>query len=52
MPPSPPSGARPISQFDAQIAAIAHAYNAAVATRNIRDFQGYRIEVIDPRRDR
>jgi predicted nucleic acid-binding protein len=29
---------RPISQFDVQIAAIARAHDAAVATRNIRDF--------------
>ena len=39
---------RPISQFDAQIAAIARASGAAVATRNVRDFEGCGIEVIDP----
>ena len=39
---------RPISQFDCQIAAIARAYEAAVATRNTGDFSGCGIAVIDP----
>ena len=39
---------RPISQFDAQIAAIAAANRAAVATRNVSDFEGCGVEVIDP----
>jgi toxin FitB len=39
---------RPISQFDCQIAAIARALEAAVATRNTGDFDGCGIEVIDP----
>ena len=39
---------RPISQFDCQIAAIAGAYGAAVATRNTADFVGCGIVVIDP----
>ncbi|MBK5910404.1 VapC toxin family PIN domain ribonuclease [Rhodothalassium salexigens] len=39
---------RPISQFDCQIAAIARANGAAVATRNVRDFEGCGISVIDP----
>lgn len=39
---------RPISQFDCQIAAIARARGAAVATRNLGDFDGCGIEVIDP----
>jgi toxin FitB len=39
---------RPISQFDAQIAAIARANGAAVATRNVTDFGGCGIAVIDP----
>lgn len=39
---------RPISQFDAQIAAIAKTNRAAVATRNVADFEGCGIEVVDP----
>ena len=39
---------RPISQFDCQIAAIARANHAAVATRNVGDFAGCGIQVIDP----
>jgi predicted nucleic acid-binding protein len=39
---------RPISQFDCQIAAIAGAHGAAVATRNTADFAGCGIAVIDP----
>ena len=39
---------RPISQFDCQIAAIAQANEASLATRNIKDFQGCGIDVIDP----
>jgi len=39
---------RPISQFDCQIAAIARASAAAVATRNTSDFEGCGITVIDP----
>ncbi len=39
---------RPISQFDCQIAAIARAHEAAVATRNTGDFSGCGIAVIDP----
>ena len=39
---------RPISQFDCQIAAIARANEAAVATRNTSDYQGCGINVIDP----
>jgi predicted nucleic acid-binding protein len=39
---------RPISQFDCQIAAIARANQFAVATRNVRDFEGCGISVIDP----
>lgn len=39
---------RPISQFDCQIAAIVRANGAAVATRNVGDFGGCGIEVIDP----
>jgi hypothetical protein len=39
---------RPISKFDCQIAAIARANGAAVATRNAGDFGGCGISVIDP----
>jgi hypothetical protein len=39
---------RPISQFDCQIAAIARAHEAAMATRNTGDYEGCGIEVIDP----
>ena len=39
---------RPISTLDAQIAAIARAHGAAVATRNVADFSGCGIAVIDP----
>lgn len=39
---------RPISQFDCQIAAIARAQDAAVATRNVNDFNGCGIVVINP----
>jgi predicted nucleic acid-binding protein len=39
---------RPISDFDAQIAAIAHSRGAGVATRNINDFSNCGIDVISP----
>jgi len=39
---------RPISAFDAQIAAIARTNGAAVATRNVADFDGCGIRLIDP----
>jgi toxin FitB len=39
---------RPISHFDAQIAAIARAVGATVATRNVADFEGCGIEVVNP----
>ena len=39
---------RPISQFDAQIAAIASAARAAVATRNLSDFEGCGIKLLSP----
>jgi toxin FitB len=39
---------RPISQFDAQIAAIAIASRASVATRNVTDFEGCGIAVVNP----
>ena len=39
---------RPISQFDAQIAAIASASRACVATRNVNDYEGCGIKVLNP----
>ena len=39
---------RPISQFDAMIAAIARARGAAVATRNVEDFRDCGVRVVDP----
>jgi predicted nucleic acid-binding protein len=39
---------RPISMPDAQIAAIAKSRGAALATRNVRDFEGCGVEVINP----
>jgi predicted nucleic acid-binding protein len=39
---------RPISKLDAMIAAIARSQNAAVATRNTRDFEGCGVRVINP----
>jgi hypothetical protein len=39
---------RPISQFDAQIAAIARSSGAGVATRNVGDFEGCGIDLINP----
>ncbi|MBV8056503.1 MAG: type II toxin-antitoxin system VapC family toxin [Deltaproteobacteria bacterium] len=39
---------RPISQFDAQIAAITHSHGATLATRNIADFVDCEIRVISP----
>jgi toxin FitB len=39
---------RPISQFDAQIAAIARSSGARLATRNTVDFEQCGIDVIDP----
>jgi toxin FitB len=39
---------RPISEFDAQIAAIARAHGAALATRNTHDFEGCAVRLINP----
>jgi toxin FitB len=39
---------RPISHFDAQIAAIARSTGAAIATRNLADFGGCGVRVVDP----
>ena len=42
---------RPMTTLDAQIAAIASAHNAAVATRNVDDFDACGIEIINPWRE-
>jgi toxin FitB len=39
---------RPISEADARVAAIARSRGAALATRNVEDFAGCRLELIDP----
>jgi predicted nucleic acid-binding protein len=39
---------RPIGAEDSQIAAIARAHNAIVATRNSKDFADCRIKVVNP----
>ncbi|MEM6500857.1 MAG: type II toxin-antitoxin system VapC family toxin [Cyanobacteria bacterium P01_C01_bin.89] len=39
---------RPIAQFDAQIAATCRAQGAAIATRNVSDFEDCTIEIINP----
>jgi toxin FitB len=39
---------RPISEADAQIAAIAHSRGATIATRNVGDFENCGLEVISP----
>jgi toxin FitB len=41
----------PIAEADCQIAAIARAINAPVATRNIKDFDGCGIRLINPWND-
>jgi hypothetical protein len=41
-------GGRPISQFDAMVAAIGRSRGCAVATRNVDDFQGCGVRVINP----
>jgi len=38
----------PIDGFDAQIAAICRTHRAALATRNLNDFQGTGIDLVDP----
>lgn len=39
---------RPISQPDAQIAAIARSRGAELATRNVPDFEGCGVEIVNP----
>ena len=38
----------PISQADAQIAAICYTHGATIATRNVLDFEGCDISIINP----
>jgi toxin FitB len=42
------SQGRPISEFDALIASIARASDAALATRNTGDFEGCGIKLVNP----
>jgi predicted nucleic acid-binding protein len=39
---------RPISQFDAQIAAVTRSRGAAIATRNVKDFEDCGVDIINP----
>jgi toxin FitB len=39
---------RPISQFDAQIASIARSRAATLATRNVSDFAGCGVQLVNP----
>lgn len=39
---------RPIDGFDAEIAAICYAHTAMLATRNVTDFDGTGIEIVNP----
>jgi predicted nucleic acid-binding protein len=39
---------RPISHADAQIAAIARSRGATIATRNVPDFEGCGVEIVNP----
>ena len=42
------SAGQPISVFDGQIAAIALIHEATLATRNLRDFRGLELLLLDP----
>jgi toxin FitB len=39
---------RPVSQMDAMIAAICLAHGATLATRNVRDFDGLDLKLVNP----
>jgi predicted nucleic acid-binding protein len=47
-PPHSRATGRPISHFDCQIAAIARAREATVATRNTSDYEGCGIALMNP----
>lgn len=40
---------QPIGEADCQIAAICRSLGAALVTRNVRDFEGTGLDVVDPR---
>ena len=42
------SAGKPISQFDAMIAAMARSRGAILATRNAKDFEDCNIDIVDP----
>jgi toxin FitB len=42
---------RPIAEFDAEIAAIARSRGAILATRNIADFEGCGVRLVNPWHD-
>jgi predicted nucleic acid-binding protein len=42
------SAGRPISQFDAMIAAVARSGGAILATLHVKDFVGCGIDIVDP----
>ncbi len=44
----PRQAGRPIGEADRQIAAISRTRGAVLVTRNVRDFQGTGVEVVDP----
>ena len=39
---------RPIGEADCQIAAISRSRGTSLVTRNVRDFEGTGVEVVDP----
>ncbi len=41
-------GGKPISDFDAQIAAIARVHGTTLATRNTDDFEGCGVRLVNP----